>query len=416
MVMMITPLMGNYKRKWEVNNEVVGKTRRETFVKRKENMKRKGERVNTGETRGNTREEGIKNRKKGSIGKQKDTAWTDQSTWLPRKHPTKVISPIIDSMADARVEILIDEATHRWNHSVIDGVFTPEEAELIKSLPLPQQGVEDRLFWPFTQTGTYTSKSGYRFLKSEEESTDRAARFITFKELLSWLIKHQHHLDLFSVTAWSIWTQRNQVRLNKPSCSPHLISQLAKDRLQEFQAINPHPSSTRSVPPPVQKWKPPDHGLVKINCDGARFAKENRTGFGVVIRNSKGLVFGSLSKLVLQAYSPLEIEGMAAATALDFASDLGFQRAILETDSLVLVKALSDETEFFSTVGLVLDEIRQKVNFFDELHYSHVKREGNMVAHMLARHAIRVSDVVVWMEDVPPPLFPVLLADIAGFS
>ena len=28
--------------------------------------------------------------------------------------------------------------------------------------------------------------------------------FITFKELLSWLINHQHHLVLFSVTAWSI--------------------------------------------------------------------------------------------------------------------------------------------------------------------------------------------------------------------
>ena len=35
-----------------------------------------------------------------------------QSTWLPWKHPTKVTSPIIDSMVDARVEILIDEATH----------------------------------------------------------------------------------------------------------------------------------------------------------------------------------------------------------------------------------------------------------------------------------------------------------------
>ena len=35
-----------------------------------------------------------------------------QSTWLPWKHPTNVTSPIIDSMVDARVEILIDEATH----------------------------------------------------------------------------------------------------------------------------------------------------------------------------------------------------------------------------------------------------------------------------------------------------------------
>lgn len=72
-------------------------------------------------------------------------------------------------MEGAKVEILIDEATHHWNHAVIDVIFIPEKVELIKSIPLPQQEVEDNLFWPFTQTGSYTSKSGYRFLKSEDE-------------------------------------------------------------------------------------------------------------------------------------------------------------------------------------------------------------------------------------------------------
>ena len=39
---------------------------------------------------------------------------------------------------------------------------------------------------------------------------------------------------------------------------------------------------------------------------------------------------------------------------------------------------------------------------FSKLHYSHVKREGNMVAHVLARFVLNVSDYSVWMEDVPP--------------
>ena len=65
----------------------------------------------------------------------------------------------------------------------------------------------------------------------------------------------------------------------------------------------------------------------------------------------------------------------------------------------------------------MLDEIRHKVNFFNELHYSHVKRGGNIVAHKLARHAaICVLNVVVWTNDVPPLLFPIVLADIASFS
>ena len=88
----------------------------------------------------------------------------------------------------------------------------------------------------------------------------------------------------------------------------------------------------------------------------------------------------------------------------------------LRSDSLVLVKALRDDTEFLSAVGLVLDEIRSMVNLFNELHYSHVKREGNIVAYKLACHAICVSNVVVWMEHVPLLLFPIFLADIAGFT
>ena len=39
---------------------------------------------------------------------------------------------------------------------------------------------------------------------------------VDFKELLSWLITTQQDLELFLTLAWLIWTQRNQVRLNKP--------------------------------------------------------------------------------------------------------------------------------------------------------------------------------------------------------
>ena len=107
---------------------------------------------------------------------------------------------------------------------------------------------------------------------------------------------------------------------------------------------------------------------------------------------------------------------MVVEIALQFTADLRVQHAILETDSLVLVKALREGTELLPTVGLVLDEIRNMVNFFTELHYSHVKREGNIVDHKLARYAICVLDFAMWMKDVPPHLFRVVFADIASFT
>ena len=54
--------------------------------------------------------------------------------------------------------------------------------------------------------------------------------------------QNHQHLELFSVMVWSIMTQRNQVRLNKLNCSPHSITPLAKERLQEFKVVNPPPS------------------------------------------------------------------------------------------------------------------------------------------------------------------------------
>ena len=86
------------------------------------------------------------------------------------KKTSQVLSPIIDSMAGAKVDILIDERTRQWNHELIEGIFIPEEADLIKTIPLSQQEAEDTLFWPFTHKGSYTSKSGYCFLKSEEKA------------------------------------------------------------------------------------------------------------------------------------------------------------------------------------------------------------------------------------------------------
>ena len=39
-----------------------------------------------------------------------------------------------------------------------------------------------------------------------------------------------------------------------------------------------------------------------------------------------------------------------------------------------------------------------------------------MVAHRLARYTLNVLEFVVWMEDVPPQIVFVVLADIAGLT
>ena len=49
-------------------------------------------------------------------------------------------------------------------------VFSPYWRQMIKAMSLSRCEAEDSLFWPFTNNGIYTSKSGYRFLKAEDQS------------------------------------------------------------------------------------------------------------------------------------------------------------------------------------------------------------------------------------------------------
>lgn len=68
-------------------------------------------------------------------------------------------------MKEATVDVLIEAEARQWNHEMTDGNFAPQEAKLIKKIPLAQIGLEDTLFQPLTKDGSYTYKSGYRFLK-----------------------------------------------------------------------------------------------------------------------------------------------------------------------------------------------------------------------------------------------------------
>ena len=155
---------------------------------------------------------------------------------------------------------------------------------------------------------------------------------------------------------------------------------------------------------------------MKINYDNATFKDQKKSGIGVVIRDENGMVLALMAKHLQQLYIALEIEAMAASTALTFATQVGFHRGILELDSLVLTTVLINNNTYLSMNGLLMEDIRFNASFFNQLLYYHVKREGNKVAHKLARHALCISDFSVWMEDVPPPIHSVVLDDIVGFS
>ena len=123
----------------------------------------------------------------------------------------------------------------------------------------------------------------------------------------------------------------------------------------------------------------------------------------MAIRNNLGQVIVSCSQRLPQAYSSNEVEALAIAKAVSFAAEIGITKAVLEGDSLTIMKALSSDHSSLVSFGLMIDQ----------LFYSHVKRECNSVAHCLARYVFDSLDFLVWMENVLPQFSVVLQADLA---
>ena len=111
---------------------------------------------------------------------------------------------------------------------------------------------------------------------------------------------------------------------------------------------------------------PPLADIAKINFDGAVFTNDNCSGIGVVIRNGSGSVLASCTKKLNQAYSGEHIEALAAATALSFASEIGFRRAVLEGDSLAVINALRERVSLLTPTGLLIEDVKVLSQRFDQ--------------------------------------------------
>lgn len=159
--------------------------------------------------------------------------------------------------------------------------------------------------------------------------------------MVAWILEHGKHPELFSMIAWTVWTQRNQIRTVQQHCTNDQLAQIAKERLEEYQAIRLAATiALLQSPSQRQTWQAPPAEVFKVNCDGAVFSETNKSGLGVVVWNNNGQVVVSLSQQLNQAYQPIEVEAMTAIGGLEFASELGLDRVIIKGDCSTVMTGL----------------------------------------------------------------------------
>ena len=179
------------------------------------------------------------------------------------------------------------------------------------------------------------------------------------------MIEAGKSLELLAYTAWTIWNQRNKVRLHLQACPLHHVAEQTVELLAQYRA-NTEASGTqvRSNRNGGNRWRAPQAGLMKVNFDGVVFDDANKSGVGVVIKDSYGVVLASCSEKIFQVYKAEVTEALATLKALSFAHELGFQNVILEGDALGLIQALKSQEQNLCPLGLLVEDVKIYLSHF----------------------------------------------------
>ncbi|XVF72441.1 hypothetical protein PTKIN_Ptkin12aG0121600 [Pterospermum kingtungense] len=124
---------------------------------------------------------------------------------------------------------------------------------------------------------------------------------------------------------------------------------------------------------------------------------------------------GALATPIFYALDELDrhmFEAVATIKALEFVTDLGFCHVEIERDSLVIICKLCSTGLDLSTVGVVLENVKGLCSRFLSCKFMHTFREGNMVAHGLAKLGLDLQEYFVWVEDYPPYVHTMLCDDV----
>ena len=95
-----------------------------------------------------------------------------------------------------------------------------------------------------------------------------------------------------------------------------------------------------------------------------------------------------------------------------FSCDLGFHNPVFEGNSTSVIKLLQDRCLLHSQGGHILKDIVSHLISFQSCSFSHIGRQGNVVAHALAQRARFSFPLEVWTESVPPAISSFVLSDL----
>ncbi|CAL1377935.1 unnamed protein product [Linum trigynum] len=216
----------------------------------------------------------------------------------------------------------------------------------------------------------------------------------------------------FLITIWFLWKERNNHLFNNQKLEEWEVVERAQNYLEEFRRVQgPAPPSIRHSQ--TYKWERPEEGL-KANVD-ACILKEGGTRFGLVVRNGDGgFVMAAVSRTRIK-WRPEMAEPQAFLWGLKLVKQHNLFPVMMETDCQSLMFKLQGKEKINLEIDTVCEEIRAGVEG-EEVKWRFWGREGNTVAHQLARVLCHWEETEIWFDRPPCFIVPVLISDCAGLT
>ncbi|KAK3225661.1 hypothetical protein Dsin_005523, partial [Dipteronia sinensis] len=258
--------------------------------------------------------------------------------WTPRPFGFRPIALSPSVPADLLVRDLLYPSGGGWNIQVLSETLLPSEREVVLVIPVAKLNCQDKMIWHFDKHGEYTVKSGY---------SDVAFQYCQL---------------------WIIWLGERCMFLIAATG----VGMIRRHSSSKFKQVNRH-------------WSPPPFGHLTLNVDVA-FRSGNVVGVGAVLRDHFGSVRACVELPRLGFFSAEVGELFAIHESMLFLNQMGLQVHCLESDSTIAVSSIKHNPPF-SAEGPLLDDIMKLFAHMGCVNCFSIPREGNCVAHSLAKYA-----------------------------
>ncbi|XP_042980106.1 uncharacterized protein LOC122310291 [Carya illinoinensis] len=198
-----------------------------------------------------------------------------------------------------------------------------------------------------------------------------------------------HIIQEFAIFIRKIWWRRNCFLFQGEFAHPSVLISEAHHMLMLL--IEEGPSSGLASRKPCNSaasWQAPPLNWFKLNWDGAMDKVHGRIGVGVVVRDNSGHIIATMRTSKEMFPNPLLAKAYGALQAVKFGLDLGLHQIIIEGDSQQVTKALSNDQEGGTSASMFVCEAKQLLSSFANWEVSHVRINGNLMAHLLAKNSL----------------------------